>query len=144
MNIPRIRVGDPVRHGGLSVFPLFTGEESALDYRLSDEVMDSRDVVVEEIGDQGSVPEISVENTGDSRVLFLEGEQLVGAKQNRILNVSLLVAGHTKIKVPVSCVEQGRWRRTSSRFSSSKTGAPSSLRHRSGGRPGRAGAPRVS
>jgi hypothetical protein len=36
----------------------------------------------------GPVPELRVENGSDIRVLFLEGEQLVGAKQNRILNIS--------------------------------------------------------
>ena len=57
----------------------------------------------------GSVPDLLVENRGDVRVLFLEGEELIGAKQNRILNTSVLVAAHTKVKIPVSCVERGRW-----------------------------------
>ena len=46
-----------------------------------------------------------------SNVLLYDGEELVGAKQNRILNVTVLVAAGATLPIPVSCVEQGRWTR---------------------------------
>jgi hypothetical protein len=49
---------------------------------------------------------------------LLDGEELVGAKQNRVLNLTVLVGVHTEIAIPVSCVEAGRWRHTSARFAS--------------------------
>jgi len=70
-----------------------------------------------------------VENKGDSRVLFLEGEELVGAKQNRILNTSVLLPARSKIKIPVSCVERGRWAYKSRLFGSSGRHSSSKLRH---------------
>lgn len=63
-----------------------------------------------EVDDEGSVPELRVANLGDLPLLLLDGEQLVGAKQNRILNMTVLVAAHSEVTIPVSCVEQGRWR----------------------------------
>jgi hypothetical protein len=74
------------------------------------------------------VPELLVDNQDDRRVLFLDGEELIGAKQNRVLNASVLVAAHSKVKLPVSCVEEGRWRMQSKYFRSSGSHTPSKLR----------------
>ena len=126
---PPARVGQPIRHQALSVFPLFTESSGPLNYLLSDEAIRSSMVLVEEVGREGTVPELLVENKGDTRVLFLEGEQLVGAKQNRVLNTSVLIPARAKIKIPVSCVEQGRWRYSTGKFDSSKAMSSSMLRY---------------
>ena len=111
-----------------AVFPLFVDVASDVSYRLSADALADQSVLVEEISEGGSVPLLLVENKGDARVLFLEGEELVGAKQNRILNTSVLIAGHAKVKIPVSCVEQGRWGYKSKYFGSSGSHSPSKLR----------------
>ena len=112
------------------MFPLFHEERKPVDYLLSDEAIEAAAVTVNEVSQQGSVPELFVENKGDHRALFLEGEELHGAKQNRILNTTVLVPAHATLKIPVSCVEQGRWRRTSAFFASSKHMSPSGVRYR--------------
>lgn len=126
--LPNLRVGDPLRHESLSVFPLYADVNGTVEYVLSDAALADKSLLVEEISEGGSVPELLVENKGDKRVLFLEGEELVGAKQNRILNTSVLVAAHSKIKIPVSCVERGRWGYRSRYFGSSGSHSPSKLR----------------
>ena len=63
-------------------------------------------------------------------VLLYDGEELVGAKQNRILNVSVLVGAGAKLPIPVSCVEQGRWARSSAGFDSAAHISHSHLRRR--------------
>jgi hypothetical protein len=50
-----------------------------------------------------------VTNDSTLPVLIIDGEELVGAKQNRILNTSILLKEHSRTTVPVSCTEQGRW-----------------------------------
>ena len=127
--LPHVRVGEPVRCGPLSVFPLFDGQQVPVEYMLSDEGILSGFVAVEEVSEAGSVPDLLFENKGDVRVLFLEGEQLIGAKQNRILNTSVLIAAHSKVKIPVSCVEAGRWRYRSKQFGFSGSHSPSKLRY---------------
>ena len=68
----------------------------------------ARGFEITETGPEGAVPELAVSNPLDEAVLLYDGEELAGAKQNRILNVSVLVAAGSKLDVPVSCVEQGR------------------------------------
>lgn len=130
LTLPRLKIGEPIKYEGLTVFPLF-GENGGggVPYALSDEAIASETVAVTEISEGGSVPDLLVENKGDTRVLFLEGEELVGAKQNRVLNVTVLIAAHAKTPIPVSCVEQGRWGYSSRTFGSSGSSSPSSLRH---------------
>ena len=42
-------------------------------------------------------------------MLILDGEELVGAKQNRVANLTMLIPEQHTVVIPVSCVEQGRW-----------------------------------
>ena len=126
---PAIRIGDAIRYESLTVFPLYAEPNERVDYLLSDEAIRAGTVTVQEVSEGGSVPELSVENRGDLRVLFLEGEELVGAKQNRILNTSVLLPARSTIKIPVSCVERGRWAYKSQHFGSEGRHSPSKLRH---------------
>ena len=78
-------------------------------------------VRVTEISFAGSVPELQVCNDLPMMVYLMDGQELVGAKQNRILNTDVLVPARTQIRIPVSCVEQGRWQHVSETFRSGKS-----------------------
>jgi len=78
-------------------------------------------VRVLEVSSGGSVPELKVENPLDDRVYLMDGQELVGAKQNRILNSDVLIPAKSTINIPVSCVEAQRWRYVSNSFSPGKT-----------------------
>ncbi len=69
-----------------------------------------------EVDEGGSVPDLRVDNKGETRVLVLDGEELRGAKQNRVLNTTILVGKQSSLVVPVSCTEQGRWSYESREF----------------------------
>jgi hypothetical protein len=131
-HFPLIRVGDPLHHENLTIFPIFSSGPATteVEYLLSDEAVGAGSVTVEEINESGSVPTLLVTNRGDQRVLFLEGEELRGAKQNRVLNTSVLIGARTKATIPVSCVEQGRWRFRSHHFTPSDNYSSPKLRQR--------------
>lgn len=76
-----------------------------------EEAVAAGSVVVDEVG-SGIVPRLLLHNLGDRPVQLVDGKQLVGAKQNRILNTTILVVARTKLEIPVACVEQGRWGRS--------------------------------
>jgi len=99
--------GEPVTHGALTVIPLHAPNLDDPDWLTLEEAADRARVT--EVSEAGSVPFLKVANGADRPLLLLDGEELIGAKQNRILNTTVLVAAHTEVTIPVSCVEQGRW-----------------------------------
>lgn len=116
-SVPEMRVGPPIRCEGLNVFPLYPdiSAEDEPPYVLAAEAIAAETCIVREMSEEGSVGELMVENTGDAPVLFLEGEVLRGAKQDRVACGSLLAAGG-ETRMPVCCVERGRWEYVGRRF----------------------------
>lgn len=80
-----------------------------------------KSVQITETSTAGNVPELCVVNELDVPLLLIDGQELVGAKQNRILNTDVLVPPKRGLIIPVSCVEQGRWRHISQTFASGKS-----------------------
>lgn len=112
----RLQVGEAIHYRNLTVFPLIKPYGTGADYTLLKTAIDSKWAIVEEVSEQGQVNELMIHNRGDKPILLPEGEILVGAKQNRVINISLLVAAHVSLRIPVSCVERGRWRFMSRTF----------------------------
>jgi hypothetical protein len=102
----------------VSTLGTFSTVSSFPDYLLLDEVLDSGFVEITEISEEGSIPDVKFINRGTKPVLIVDGEELLGAKQNRIVNLTILVAAHSELTIPVSCVEAGRWRARSRSFTS--------------------------
>jgi len=51
------------------------------------------------------VPELKVTNLTGKHVLILDGEAVAGAKQNRVLNTTILIGAGTSLVIPVSCTD---------------------------------------
>jgi hypothetical protein len=62
------------------------------------------------------VGNVLIENQSDDYLLFTDMDILVGAKQNRVVNISTMVRPRSKSNLEVSCVEQHRWDRTTNGF----------------------------
>src|SRR5213075_2376763 len=102
------QLGDPVEHRGVAIAPLFPRQQPVTEYLTLEDAL-PLGFRVEEVDAAGRVPELVVHNPLEANVLLYDGEELLGAKQNRILNVSVLVEAQSAIRIPVSCVEEGRW-----------------------------------
>jgi hypothetical protein len=104
-----LELGPSITFRNLSIFPLIRGEGARPAYLTLDEALAAGIARVTEIHAGGRVPELKFENDGDRPVLLLDGEELTGAKQNRVLNLTILVPAKRSVVIPVSCVEAGRW-----------------------------------
>lgn len=127
-SLTNIGIGQPQIHKNMKVYPLHIRNGHQRDYLTLDEALKAGQFQVQEVNQSGSVPTLTVGNTGKLPVLIIVGEELIGAKQNRALNTSLLIPAESQLEIPVSCIERGRWAYTSARFSSDVTTSHMSLR----------------
>jgi hypothetical protein len=113
---------------GLSIFQILTSGHDSFPYMSAARAMKQNLIQVKELNEAGSVNHLLVLNLSKEYVFMMDGDILSGAKQNRVVNTSILLAPESKTDIPVSCVESGRWRHVSSSFSPTDYAAPSSLR----------------
>jgi hypothetical protein len=119
-----LRLGEPQAEGPLCVRPLFFGleeetdrSETVAEYVTLHQALSEAFLEVSEVSEEGRVTELLFVNRGDVRVLAFDGEHLAtaGLKQDRVLSAPILVERHATLRVPVACVEQGRWARRAPR-----------------------------
>src|SRR5262245_21390428 len=93
--LEELDLGSAQTFRNLTVVPLVrrsraSGEDGAPPYLTLDEATARELLFIRELPGAASVPELQAENRGDLPVLLVDGDQLVGAKQNRIINLSIL------------------------------------------------------
>ncbi len=125
-----VNVLNPITLHNLTIFPVTLTKPTGPDYIASAVAIEQHGLRVTETGEEGSVPNLLVENPSNHCVLLLDGEELRGAKQNRIINTTLLLAPRSKTVIDVSCTESGRWSYNSPEFSHSKSVMPAKLRRK--------------
>jgi hypothetical protein len=107
--LDKVEWGKPFDWDGVTFIPLMAESPlSDLSFLLLPEALQARKVAIREVGD-GEIRELEAEVKSDEPVLALQGTILQGGKQDRTLNISLLLAPKQRQRIPVSCVERGRW-----------------------------------
>ena len=123
-----LKVARPFTYQNLTIYPLTMRTAPVAEYVTLDEAMKRDWLTIREIG-AGDVNVVELRNRGDKVVFLMTGEMLTGAKQDRMLSQDVLVTPASAwLRVPVYCVEHGRWTSTSPVFKSSELMAPNELR----------------
>ncbi len=103
----------------LSIVQIKHNKQNSFNYISLHNAFNKKLIDISEISESGQVGQIKIINQSDSYVFIMDGDILKGAKQNRVLNTSVLLAPRSENIIPVSCVEQGRWGYNSNKFSPS-------------------------
>jgi hypothetical protein len=101
-----VEFGELKTFNNMAVIPLFTSIDESPRYLTLKEALEKRLLTITEVSQGGSVPELKVVNKAEIPVLLLDGEELAGAKQNRVLNTTILLKENSETIIPVSCTEQ--------------------------------------
>ena len=104
-----INISDPLHFQNLTLFAIKGSNNTSFHYITLSHAYENKVVEVKETSEEGSVSELLFINNSDTPILIIEGQELLGAKQNRIINVSILVPAHISMVIPVSCCERSRW-----------------------------------
>ena len=119
LKLDNVAIGWPLTRLGVSFFPVYLATNGLPAIKTGE----ASELIIEEL-DEPSVQALQVRNPGDKPVLVVEGEHFLGGKQNRAVNVTVLVPALSDLEIPVSCLEQGRWgRRQASRRDEAFTAA---------------------
>src|SRR5438128_9463273 len=97
-------LGEARSFRGLTVHPLFPASAPRVEYVGLDEAV-AGGLSVTETHAEGAVQILLVDNPLAERVLLYEGEELVGAKQNRVVRGTVLVEAKCSLTIDVHCVE---------------------------------------
>ncbi|MEK6872202.1 MAG: DUF6569 family protein [Nanoarchaeota archaeon] len=119
-SVRELQQGKIQQFGNLALVPLF-GEQSSLDYLILREAI-AQGFQVSENPKGAHVPQLYVINGTGKKVLAIQGEYVVGGKQNRTFTRNVYFNDNFKGEIPVRCVEAGRWHsedNSSGTFSSS-------------------------
>ncbi len=111
----RVRLGELSSCRGLDLWPVLLEGNGVVPYLLLQDALASRRIEIVESGG-GTVNEVRAVSRADMPVLILEGDTLIGAKQNRLVVRSVLVPAGKTVPLHVGCMERGRWSRAAGGF----------------------------
>jgi len=103
------RLAEPIFSGSAFLYPILGGHDDLPPLSTLDEAISAHDAVITETSESGAVPELALSNRSKRALFVLDGEQVIGVKQNRTFNLSMLLPPESNTVVPVSCLESGRW-----------------------------------
>ncbi len=125
--VTAFRLGERQEAGPLVVYPIFVDEQDgsagavsfAPRYITLGQGLREGSVEIAEVTWAGSIPKVRVANRGEAPVLWVDGEEVLGARQNRVPIASVLVERLSDLVVPVACTEKARWAYASRTFADS-------------------------
>ncbi|MDT3697123.1 MAG: DUF6569 family protein [Ignavibacterium sp.] len=124
----QVRAVEFQKYKRLSVVQFLTAQQNSFEYISGPSAIRDDLIQIKEVSVSGNVNSLLVFNQSDKYAFFMDGDILIGAKQNRVLNTSVLLAPNSKTTLPVSCVEQGRWSHISAKFMDSEYITPQKIR----------------
>jgi len=125
---PDYKICDSKKSGAISIIQFCTIPSDTFEYIHGLRALLEGMLVITEQSESGDVNHLSAKNNSPHYIFFSDGDILEGAKQNRVLNTAVLLKPESTFTIPVSCVEQGRWRYRTRQFSGSDMFAPHKLR----------------
>lgn len=103
-----IELLDAQYHKNIAVIPIKTPQNYSVDLLTLKKGYKLGLVKVAECS-ESVVNTLIVKNKSTTPLILIDGEEIIGGDQNRIVNESIVIDAHDGMKIPVNCTEKGRW-----------------------------------
>lgn len=108
ISVDEIEFLDVQTHKNMAIIPLKTPISYNFDVITLKKGFELGLVNVKEC-ETSTVNTLIVENNAITPLLLIDGEEIIGGDQNRIVNGTILISPKSEMKIPVNCTEHGRW-----------------------------------
>ena len=102
-----IELLQPQVHENIAIIPLRT-ERNYIDILTLKKGLELGLVEVKEC-ETSQVNTVIVKNRAVTPLILIDGEEIIGGDQNRIVNSTILIDAGNMMQIPVSCSEKNRW-----------------------------------
>ena len=107
MNLKHLSLGERQDYENVSVVPILNNYHTSFDVLDLKEAMKMGLVNIEECS-QSSEEKVKLKNSSISPLMLLDGEEIAGSVQNRIIAKTMLIPPESETEIPVNCSEKGR------------------------------------
>ena len=114
--LDRVEIEDAIVYKNIRLFAINVKEKFDLKLKTLTEALKENILEIKETGVVANLQFINKSN--DCKIIIMEGEIVKGGRQNRVINVTMILDENSETIVPTSCVEQGRWSGISDKFGS--------------------------
>ncbi len=109
MEIKRLILGEPIFLRNMMIYPVKgDGANGNFEFNTIDNVVTANKASLYEL-DTPDINKIIFDNKSNTPVLMLDGEEITGSMQNRIIAQSFIAESHSRNQIPVICAEEKRW-----------------------------------
>lgn len=107
MNLKHLSLAKMQNYENITVVPILSDTNTPFDILDLKEGLKMGLVKIEEC-DNSNIEQVKLKNNSISPLILLDGEEIAGSLQNRIISQTMIIAPKSEIKIPVNCSEKGR------------------------------------
>ena len=107
MNLKHLSLAERQNYENMTVVPILSDTNTPFDVLDLKEGLKMGLVKIEEC-DNSNIEQVKLKNNSISPLILLDGEEIAGSLQNRIISQTMIIAPKSEIKIPVNCSEKGR------------------------------------
>ncbi|URN49487.1 tubulin-like protein [Methanobrevibacter sp. TLL-48-HuF1] len=107
MNLKHLSLAERQNYENMTIVPILSDTNTPFDVLDLKEGLKMGLVKIEEC-DNSNIEQVKLKNNSISPLILLDGEEIAGSLQNRIISQTMIIAPKSEIKIPVNCSEKGR------------------------------------